>query len=141
MATINARLSLRSSNLFKNTISQRHDRSFRVEAHVESGTRLIKTTDANSPYTLVDGTDYYDSSETGATANQVMVFLRNISTTGNKTIAVQFYDGTNRQDSILLNAGEFTIFPWKCNAASEDIEVFSNDTNGVRVEYLVSPML
>ena len=141
MAIINARLSLRSSNLFKNSISQRHDRSFRVESQVDSGTRLITATSSGSPYTLVDGTDFYDSSETGDTANQVMLFIRNVSTIGNKTISVQFNDGTNRIVGILLNAGEYTMLPWKCLSASNDIEVFSNDSAGVKIEFIISPML
>lgn len=140
MAIINSRLSLRSSNLFKNSISQRHDRSFRVESLVESGTRLITATSGASPYTLVDGTDYYDSSESGDTANQVFVFIRNTASTAKKTITVQFNDGTNKQDVMTLNTGEYALFPWKCAAAAEDIEVFSNDSDGVRVEFIVSPM-
>lgn len=140
MAIINARLSLRSSNLFKNSISQRHDRTFRVETSVDNGTRLIKQNSGSSPYTLVDGTEYYDSSESGDLANQVLVFLRNTTTTTGKIITVQFNDGTNRLDVMTLGPGEYAIFPFKCAAAAEDVEVYSNDTAGVRIEYIISPM-
>ena len=140
MGTINTRISLRSSNTFRNTISQRHDKTFAVETRVDTGTRNITENTSGSPHTLIDGANYYDSAETGDTANQVLVFIRNTASKGKKTITVQFNDGTNRDDVILLNSGEFTIFPWKCDAATDDIEVFSNDTDGVKVEYIVSPM-
>ena len=140
MGTINTRISLRSSNTFRNTISQRHDKTFAVETRVDTGTRNITENTSDSPHTLIDGANYYDSAETGDTANQVLVFIRNTASKGKKTITVQFNDGTNRDDVILLNSGEFTIFPWKCDAATDDIEVFSNDTDGVKVEYIVSPM-
>lgn len=140
MGTINTRISIRSSNTFRNAVSQRHDRTFSVEPQLDTATRLITANSAGSPYTLMDGADFYDSAETGDTANQVYVFIRNNSTTAGKTITVQFNDGTNRHPAILISAGEFTMFPWKCGSANSDIEVFSNDSAGVRVEYIVSPM-
>lgn len=140
MAIINARLSLRSSNLFKNTISQRHDRTFRVESSADNGTRLIKQNSSGSPFTLVDGTDFFDSSESGVLANQVLVFIRNTTTTTGKIITVQFNDGSARQDVMTLGPGEYALFPYKCAAAAEDLEVFSNDTAGVRIEFIISPM-
>lgn len=140
MGTINTRISLRSSNTFRNTISQRHDKTFAVESRVDSGTRSITETTSGSPHTLIDGANYYDSTETGDTANQVLVFIRNTSSKAKKTITVQFNKNGTRDDVILLNSGEFTIFPWKCDAATDDIEVFSNDSEGVKVEYIVSPM-
>ena len=33
------------------------------------------------------------------------------------------------------------MFPWKCDAATDKLEIFSNDSAGVKVEYLISPML
>ena len=140
MGTINTRISIRSSNTFRNTISQRHDRAYSVESRVDTGTRLITENTSGSPHTLIDGANFYDSAETGAAANQVYVFLRNTSSIAGKTITVQFNKNGTRDDVMLLNAGEFTMFPWKCDAATDDIEVFSNDTAGVRVEYIVSPM-
>jgi hypothetical protein len=140
MGTINTRISIRSSNTFRNTISQRHDRTFSVEPRVDSGTRIVKDISSGSPYSLLEGSDYYDATETGDTANQVYVFIRNTSGVAGKTITVQFNNNGTRDDVILLNAGEFTMFPWKCDATTDDIEVFSNDAAGVKVEYIVSPM-
>ena len=140
MAIINARLSIRSSNLFKNSISQRHDRTFRVETSVDNGTRLIKNNSSGSPFTLVDGTEFFDSTESGALANQILVFIRNTTLTTGKTITVQFNDGSARQDVMTLGPGEYALFPYKCASASEDLEVFSNDAAGVRIEFIVSPM-
>ena len=140
MGTINTRISIRSSNTFRNSISQRHDRTFSVESQIDSATRLIKATTSGSPYTLFNGADFYDSAETGAGANQVYVFIRNTSTTGGKTLTIQFNKDGTRDDALLLNAGEFAMFPWKCDAATDDIEVFSNDATGVRIEYIASPM-
>lgn len=140
MGTINTRISIRSSNTFRNSISQRHDRTYSIESQIDTATRLIKATTANAPYTLFDGADFYDSAETGASANQVYIFIRNTSVTGGKTLTVQFNKNGTRDDVILLNGGEFTLFPWKCDAATDDIEVFSNDANGVKVEYIAAPM-
>ena len=140
MGTINTRISLRSSNTFRNTISQRHDKTFAVEARVDAGTRNVKETTSGSPNLLIDGANYYDSDESGDTANQVYVFIRNTAGRSGSTITVQFNKNGTRDDVILLNAGEFTMFPWKCDAATDLIEVFSNDSNGVKVEYIVSPM-
>ena len=111
-----------------------------MEASVDSGTRLIKQNSSGSPYTLADGTEFYDSGESGATANQVMIFIRNTTTVAGKIITVQFNDGSARQDVMILGPGEYALFPWKCAAAAEDLEVFSNDTAGVRIEYIISPM-
>jgi hypothetical protein len=140
MGTINTRISIRSSNTFRNTISQRHDKSYSVEQQIDSATRVITQTTSGSPYTLIDGNDFYDASETGDTANQIYVFMRNNSNTAGKTITVQFNKNGVRDDVIVLGPSEFTFFPWKCDAATDDIEVFSNDTEGVRLEYVVSPM-
>jgi hypothetical protein len=70
----------------------------------------------------------------------VYVFIRNTSGIGKKTISIQFNKNGTRDDVILLNSGEFTVFPWKCDATTDDIEVFSNDSAGVKIEYIVSPM-
>lgn len=141
MGTINTRFAIRSNNTFRNQISQRHDRTVSVENKVESITRNITQNSGSSPYTLLDGNDWYDSSESGATANQVMVFLRNTTTTAGKTITVQFNNNGTRDAVILLGPGEYTMFPWHCNAATDDIEVFSNDnSNGVKIELLAAPM-
>jgi hypothetical protein len=140
MGTLNTRFSIRSSNTFRNQISQRHDRTIAIENIIESALRVIKNTTSGSPHTLIEGSAYYDSSESGDVANQVMVFIRNTSTMNNKTITVQFNKNGTRDDVILLNAGEYAIFPWKCDAATDDIEVFSNDASGVKVEFLVAPM-
>lgn len=141
MGTINTRFAIRSNNTFRNQISQRHDRTVSVENKVESITRNITQNSGGSPYTLLDGNDWYDSSESGATANQVMVFLRNTTTTAGKTITVQFNNNGTRDAVILLGPGEYTMFPWHCNAATDDIEVFSNDnSNGVKIELLAAPM-
>lgn len=140
MGTLNTRFSLRSSNTFRNLISQRHDRTIAVENHVETSTKLIKATSGGSPYTLLDGADFHDSTESGDTANQVFVFIRNTSKLANKTINVQFNKNGTRDNAILLGPGEYTFFPWNCDAATDDIEVYSNDSSGVRVEFVAAPM-
>jgi len=141
MGTINTRLSIRSSNLFKGSFSQRHDRTFNVETRVEQGTRLIKENSSGSPYELASGAEYYDSTESGAIANQVYIFIRNVASVAAKTITVQFNKAGVRDDVILLNNGEYTMFPWLCNAATDKLEIYSNDTAGVKVEYIITPML
>ena len=141
MGTINTRLSIRSSNIFRGSVSQRHDRTFSVETRVDQGTRVIKQNSSGSPHELASGSEYYDSSESGATANQVYIFIRNVSTAAAKTITVQFNKNGTRDDVILLNNGEYTMFPWRCDAATDKLEIFSNDSAGVKVEYLISPML
>ena len=141
MGTITTRFILRSNNTFRNQISQRHDRTVSVENKIESITRVIKENSGGSPYTLLDGADWYDSTESGATANQIMVFIRNTTSTAAKTITVQFNKNGTRDGVILLGPGEYTMFPWLCDAATDDIEVFSNDaTNGVKIELLATPM-
>jgi hypothetical protein len=140
MGTINTRISLRSSNTFRNTISQRHDRSFSVETRVDQGTRLIKETSIGSPHELASGVNFYDSTESGANANQVYVFIRNNTSTALKTLTVVFNKNGVRDDVILLNGGEFALFPWKCDATTDTLEMFSNDASGVKVEYIISPM-
>lgn len=140
MGTFNTRFSLRSSNTFRNQISQRHDRTIAVENNVESATRLITQTTSGSPYTLLAGSNYHDAAETGDTANQVFVFIRNTSNLANKMINVQFNKNGTRDDVILLGPGEYSVFPWNCNATTDDIEVYSNDSGGVRVEFIASPM-
>lgn len=140
MGTINTRISIRSSNTFRNSISQRHDRTFAVEPRVDNGTRIITATTTGTAISIIEGSNYYDAAETGDTANQVYVFLRNTSGVAGKVITVQYDDGTNTVQAIKLNAGEFTIFPWNCASANHDIEVYSNDSAGVKVEYIASPM-
>ena len=140
MGTLNTRISIRSSNTFKNTVTFRHDRAYAVETRVDSGTRLITENSSGSPHLLGDGSVYYDASETGAQANQVYVFIRNTTLTTGKTITVQFNKNGTRDDVIVLGPGQFTFFPWKCDAATDDLELFSNDSAGVRVEYVISPM-
>jgi len=140
MGTINTRISLRSANTFKNLISFRHDRAYSVEDRVDQGTRTIKENSSGSPFTLGNGDEYYDSSETGATANQVYVFIRNTTLTTNKTITVQFNKNGTRDDVILLGPGQFAFFLWKCDATTDDLELFSNDSAGVKCEYILSPL-
>ena len=141
MGTINTRITMRSNNTFRNQISQRHDRAFTVESRVDTATRVIKATSSGSPYTLLNGADYYDATETGDTAgNQIYVFIRNTSGTANKTVTVQFNKNGARDAAILINAGEFTFFPWWCDADTDDIEVFSNDSTGVKIEFIAAPL-
>ena len=140
MGTINTRISIRSSNTFRNTISQRHDRTIAVEPRVDSGTRVITAITTGTSQTLIEGANYHDAAETGATANQVYVFIRNTSGVAGKVIYVKFLGNSTNIQAITLNAGEFTTFPWNCASDNDDIEVFSNDANGVKVEYIVSPM-
>lgn len=140
MGTINTRLSLRTNNTFRNQVSQRHDRTVAIDNDIETATKLVTATTSGSPYTLIEGSDWYKSSESGATANQVYFFVRNTSSVANKTITVQFNKNGTRDDVILLGPGEYTVFPWKCDAATDDIEVYSNDSNGVKLEYLIAPM-
>jgi len=140
MGTFNTRFSLRSSNTFRNQISQRHDRTIAVDNHINSSTKLITQTTSGSPFTILDGDEYHDASETGATANQIFVFIRNTTTLAGKVINVQFNNNGTRDSVILLGPGEYTFFPWNCSATTDDIEVFSNDSAGVRVEYLAAPM-
>lgn len=140
MGTINTRFSIRSSNTFRNQISQRHDRTIAVENRIDIATRTIKETTSGSPNTLLEGSVYYDAAESGDTANQILVFIRNTTSTANKTISVQFNKNGTRDDVILLGPGEYTMFPWKCDAATDNVEVFSNDAAGVKVEFIASPM-
>lgn len=140
MGTINTRFTIRSSNTFRNQISQRHDRTIAVENQIDLASRSITQTSSSSPYTILDGEDYYDSTETGDTGNQVLVFIRNTTTLANKTITVQFNKNGTRDGVILLGPGEYTMFPWLCDASTDDVEVFSNDSNGVKVEWMASPM-
>jgi hypothetical protein len=140
MGTINTRLSIRSSNIFRGQISQRHDRTFSVEARVDQGVRVITENSSGSPHELASGTNFYDAAETGSTANQVFIFIRNVASVAAKTITVQFNKNGTRDDVMLLNNGEYTMFPWKCDAATDKLELFSNDSAGVKVEYLISPM-
>jgi len=140
MGTINTRLSLRTNNTFRNQVSQRHDRTVAIDNDIETATKLVTATTSGSPYTLIEGSDWYKSTESGATANQVYFFVRNTSNVANKTITVQFNKNGTRDDVILLGPGEYTVFPWKCDAATDDIEVYSNDSNGVKLEYLIAPM-
>ena len=124
MGTINTRISIRSSNTFRNVISQRHDKTYNIECQLESATRVITQNSSSSPYTLIDGADFYDSSETGDTANQVYVFIRNNSNNAGKTITIQFNKNGTRDDVMILGPAEYTLFPCKCDAATDDIEVF-----------------
>ena len=140
MGTLNTRISIRSSNAFKNTITFRHDKAYAVEARVDQGTRVIKDNSSGSPHEIASGSDYFDSSESGALANQVYVFIRNTTLALNKTITVQFNKNGTRDDVGLLGPGQFMFIPWKCDAATDKLEVFSNDTAGVKVEYILSPM-
>ena len=41
MGTLNTRISIRSSNTFRNTVTFRHDRAYAVETRVDQGTRNI----------------------------------------------------------------------------------------------------
>ena len=120
-------------------ITFRHDRAYAVEDRVDQGTRTIKENSSES-LTLGDGAEYYDSTETGAIANQVYVFIRNTTLTTNKTITVQFNKNGTRDDVMLLVQATFTFFVWKCDAATDDLELFSNDSAGVKCEYILSPM-
>ena len=140
MGTLTTKLSIRSSNVSRNRISQRHDRLFNVEDRIDNGVRIIKTNSITSPTTLADGAEYYYSGESGDFANQVYLFIRNVSKTYKKTITVVFNKNGTRDDVALLNNGEFIFMPWKCDASTDKVEVFSNDTNGVKIEYLISPM-
>ena len=141
MGTLTTKLSIRSSNVSRNRISQRHDRLFNVEDRIDNGVRIIKTNSIGSPTVIADGAEYYDSSESGDLANQVYLFIRNVSKTYKKTITVVFNKNGTRDDVALLNNGEFIFMPWKCDAATDKVELFSNDTAGVKIEYLISPML
>ena len=141
MGTLTTKLSIRSSNVSRNRISQRHDRLFNVEDRIDNGVRIIKTNSIGSPTVIADGAEYYDSSESGDLANQVYLFIRNVSKTYQKTITVVFNKNGTRDDVALLNNGEFIFMPWKCDAATDKVELFSNDTAGVKIEYLISPML
>jgi len=140
MGTINTRISIRSSNTFRNNLSQRHDRVYAVESRIDNGTRIITATTTGTAYSLVDGADFYDAAETGDTASQVYLFLRNTSGVAGKVITVQFNDGSNTVQVAKLNAGEFAMLPWSCGSATHAVEVYSNDSNGVKVEYIASPM-
>ena len=140
MGTLTTKLSIRSSNVSRNRISQRHDRLFNVEDRIDNGVRVIKANSINSPTPIADGAEYYDSGESGDLANQVYLFIRNVSKTYKKTITVVFNKNGTRDDVALLNNGEFIFMPWKCDAATDKVEVFSNDTAGVKIEYLISPM-
>ena len=68
------------------------------------------------------------------------MFVRNTTLTTNKTISIQFNKNGTRDDAILLGPGQFAFFLWKCDAATDDLELFSNDSAGVKVEYILSPL-
>jgi hypothetical protein len=140
MGTINTRISIRSSNTFRNNLSQRHDRVYAVESRIDNATRIIKATTTGTAYTIVDGADFYDAAETGDAANRVYLFVRNTSGIAGKIITVQFNDGTNTVETAKLNAGEFTMITWYCGSANHAVEVYSNDSAGVKVEFIASPM-
>ena len=106
MGTINTRISIRSSNTFRNTVTFRHDRAYAVETRVDQGTRTITENTSGSPHLLADGSIYYDSSESGSIANQVYVFIRNTTLTANKTITIQFNKNGTRDDVITLGPGQ-----------------------------------
>ena len=72
MGTLNTRISIRSSNTFKNTVTFRHDRAYAVESRVDQGTRTITENSSSSPHLLADGSIYYDSSESVAQLTKCM---------------------------------------------------------------------
>ena len=140
MGTLTTKLSIRSSNVSRNRIIQRHDRLFNIEDRVDNGVRIITSTSISSPTIIAAGSDYYDSTETGDIANQVYVFIRNVSKTYKKTITVIFNKNGTRDDVALLNNGEFIFIPWKCDASTDNVELICNDSTGVKIEYLIAPM-
>jgi hypothetical protein len=140
MGTLTTKLSIRSNNVSRNRITQRHDRLFNIEDRVDNGVRVITTTSISSPTIIAAGSDYYDSTETGDIANQVYVFIRNVSKTYKKTITLIFNKNGTRDDVALLNNGEFIFIPWKCDASTDNVELICNDSTGVKIEYLIAPM-
>jgi hypothetical protein len=113
---------------------------YAVESRIDNATRIIKATTTGTAYTIVDGADFYDAAETGDAANRVYLFVRNTSGIAGKIITVQFNDGTNTVETAKLNAGEFTMITWYCGSANHAVEVYSNDSAGVKVEFIASPM-
>jgi hypothetical protein len=140
MATLNTRFILRSSNLFRNSINHRHDKVFAIDSLVENNVKSITQTSSGTPYEVASGADYYDAAATGDFANRVFVFIRNTSTVAGKKITIQFNNNGTRDAVMALNSGEFTYFPWVCDAATDKLEVFSNDSDGVKLEYILTPM-
>ena len=125
MASIVTRLSIRSKNLFANSLSARHDKVHSVDADADRRIKTIKAA-SGSPFTLIDATDYFSSGET------VFVFLKNVTTVASKFIYVKI----GSQVIAKIKPGGYALIPWYVADGSTDLLVYSNDaTNGVKVEY------
>lgn len=129
MASINTRLSLKTKNVFTNTLNLRHDKTFGIDADAERAVKNIKAA-SGSPYTLLTVTDY------GGDDKNVFVFIRNRSTTAAKYI----YIVIGVQEMIKLSPGQYCMFPW-WTQSSDNFKVYSNDASvGVNLEYFVAKM-
>ena len=130
MASITTRLSVRSRNLFSNAIGTRHDKSFSVSSNADRRIKTVKEA-SGAPHTLIDASDYYSD-----TALSLFAFVKNVTTT-NKHIYVVI----GSQVVAKLQPGEYMLFPWYVNSASNDFKVYSNDASiGVKVEYFAAQM-
>ena len=129
MATINTRLTLKTKNVFTNTLNLRHDKTFAIAADAERAVKTIKVA-ADAPYTLLDEDDY------GGADKQVFVFLRNRSVTAAKYIYIMI----GAQLIMRLSPGEYCMFPW-WTQDNDDFKVYSNDASaGVNLEYFLGKM-
>jgi uncharacterized protein YbjT (DUF2867 family) len=129
MASINTRLTLKTKNVFTNTLNLRHDKTFAIDADAERAVKNIKAA-SGSPYTLLTVTDY------GGDDKSIFIFLRNRSTTAAKYLYIM----VGAQLIMRLSPGEYFMFPW-WTQTSDDFKVYSNDpSNGVNLEYFVGKM-
>lgn len=129
MASITTRLSIRSKNLFTNSLTGRFDKVHSVGTDAERRVRTIKEA-SGAPATLIDASDYHS-----AGTETVFMFIKNSTGTAGKFLYVKI----GSQIAFKLKPNAYTIFPWYVNSGSTDIMVYSNDaTNGVKCEYFAS---
>jgi len=129
MASINTRLTLKTKNVFTNTLNLRHDKTFAIDADAERAVKNIKVA-SGAPAVLLAVADY------GGTEKNVFIFLRNRSTTAAKYI----YLMVGAQLIMRLSPGEYFMFPW-FTQTSDDFKVYSNDASvGVNLEYFIGKM-
>tara|TARA_R100001509_G_scaffold146176_1_gene103068 strand:+ start:65 stop:454 length:390 start_codon:yes stop_codon:yes gene_type:complete len=124
MASINTRLQLQSKNIFTNAFSSRNDKAYQLEADVDRYIRTITANSSGSAQTILAVSTY------GADKN-VLVFLKNRSNVTNKLLYVII----GSQQIMRLAPGQFTIFPWRTESG-DDLKIYGNDTNGIKMEVL-----
>jgi len=124
MATINTRLLVQSQNLFTNSFTLRSDKAVRLTGEVNKTIKTITSTSSGAATTILAVTDY------GADKD-VYVFLKNRSTDSAKYI----YVIVGSQQIMRLSPGQYCSFPWRTETG-DDLKVYGNDSNGIRLELL-----